>query len=540
MLPSTYSARSAFGSTNLESQDKPVLILKRSLIFLHRWLGVGLCLLFLMWFTSGVVMMYWDFPSVGVQDRLDRSPVLDPSQIRISPSEAYAKLKSDQPAGQVRLNTFGGRPVYRFRAGRGEMLVYADLGEEQTTVPAEMIARVAAAWTVQPASAATVDAVEEVDQWTVSGGLRNLRPLWKYSWPNGEQVYVSGVNGEVVQYTTSASRFWAYMGAIPHWLYFTPLRKHQSQWSQFVIWTSAVGTLSAILGIAIGIWMYSPARRYRYQGADSSIPYSGQKRWHTILGLVFGVSAATWAFSGFLSMDPFPVTTGGPAAGSARGKGRPTGLANLPGALRGRFQLSAFQAKPPEKALLQLDGLKAKELEFTSFAGQPVYLATLERGDTRIIPLDGDITRQFENDRVMEVVRKAAGPENLAELRVMNDYDAYYLDRHHERPLPVIFARLNDAENTRYYIDPKTTRVVGSYGSSRWMTRWLYHGLHSLVFPCLYKYRHLWDIVVLSLMLGGTALCVTSLVLAWRVVGRKIAGLKFHPEPREPYRADAS
>ncbi len=430
--------------------------------------------------------------------------------------------------------------MYRFRAGRGERLVYADMGEEQTTVPAEMIARVAAAWTRQPASAATVDAVEEVDQWTVSGGLRNLRPLWKYSWPNGEQVYVSGVNGEVVQYTTSASRFWAYMGAIPHWLYFTPLRKHQSQWSEFVIWTSAIGTLSAILGIAIGIWMYSPARRYRYQGEASSIPYSGQKRWHTILGLVFGVSAATWVFSGFLSMDPFPVSTGGPAGSSPRGKGRNTGPANLPSALRGSFQLSAFQAKPPEKALLQMDGMKAKELEFTSFAGQPVYLATLERGDTRIIPLDGDITRQFENDRVMEVVRKAARPENLAELRVMNDYDAYYLDRHHERPLPVIFARLNDAEKTRYYIDPKTGRLVGSYGSSRWVTRWLYHGLHSLDFPWLYKYRPLWDIVVLSLMLGGTALCVTSLVLAWRVVGRKIAALKFHPEPREPYRAGAS
>ncbi len=504
---------------------RPVLILKKSLIFLHRWLGVGFCLLFLMWFASGVVMMYWDFPGVGAQDRLDRSPALDSSRIRISPSEAYAKLKSDQPAGQVRLNTFDGRPVYRFRAGRAERLVYADSGEEQTAIAPEMIPRVATAWTGQPASAATAESVEAVDQWTVSGGLRNVRPLWKYSWPNGEQVYVSGVSGEVVQYTTTASRFWAYMGAIPHWIYFTPLRKRQVQWSQLVIWTSAISTLSAILGIAIGIWMYSPAKRYRYQGAASSIPYTGQKRWHTILGLTFGLGAATWAFSGFLSMDPFPVNTGGPAGGSARGKGRPSGPANLPAALRGRFQLSAFQAKPPEKALLQLDGLKAKELEFTSFDGQPVYLATLEHGDTRIIPLDGAPMPQFENDRIMEVVRKAAGAENLAELRVMNDYDAYYLDRHHERPLPVIFARLNDADNTRYYIDPKTGRVVGSYSSSRWVTRWLYHGLHSMDFPWLYKYRPLWDIVVLSFMLGGTALCVTSLVLAWRVVGRKIRAL---------------
>ena len=54
------------------------------------------------------------------------------------------------------------------------------------------------------------------------------------------------------------------------------------------------------------------------------------------------------------------------------------------------------------------------------------------------------------------------------------------------------------------------------------MSRWLYHGLHSLDFPWLYDYRPLWDIVVITFMLGGTALCVTSLILAWRVLGRKL------------------
>jgi hypothetical protein len=66
--------------------------------------------------------------------------------------------------------------------------------------------------------------------------------------------------------------------------------------------------------------MYSPKKRHRYAGAPTSIPYRGQKRWHTILGLVFGLGAATWAFSGMLSMDPFPQRTGNQAdrAGAAR------------------------------------------------------------------------------------------------------------------------------------------------------------------------------------------------------------------------------
>ena len=49
--------------------------------------------------------------------------------------------------------------------------------------------------------------------------------------------------------------------------------------------------------------------------------------------------------------------------------------------------------------------------------------------------------------------------------------------------------------------------------------------LHSLDFPWLYNYRPLWDVVVITLMLGGTAICVTSLVLTWRVLARKLNAL---------------
>ena len=43
--------------------------------------------------------------------------------------------------------------------------------------------------------------------------------------------------------------------------------------------------------------------------------------------------------------------------------------------------------------------------------------------------------------------------------------------------------------------------------------------------PWLYNYRPLWDIVVLTFMIGGTTLCVTSLILEWRVLGRKLAAV---------------
>jgi len=483
-------------------------VIKRLLIVVHRWLGVACCLFFVIWFPSGIGMMYWDFPEVTPADRLERSPALDPATVRVSPAQAVDALKPSPPPEQIRLNSFDGRPVYRIRMGRAEQIVYADTGTARSDVSRDLMARAASAWIGQPADAATVEPID-VDQWTVQGSFRSLKPLWKYSWPDGEQVYVSQVSGEVVQYTTRASRLGAYLGPIPHWLYFTPLRTHQLAWSRVVIWSSGIGTGAAIVGLAIGVWMYSPAKRYRSQAGTTSIPYRGQKRWHMVLGLIFGIAAATWAFSGMLSMDPFPLTRRGD-----RG--------DIPGALRGGVPVSALSTNP-QAVLARLSNQHVKELELTSFDGETVYIATMTGTDTQIVTASGQVRTTFDRDRIRRIVTEAAGPAGLAELREIVAYDWYYLDRRGARPLPVILARVNDADQSRYYIDPRTARVVGTYRSSNWMSRWLYHGLHSLDAPWLYTHRPAWDIVVITFMLGGTALGVTSLILAWRVVGRTLS-----------------
>ena len=486
---------------------------KRSLIFVHRWLGVALCVLFLLWFPSGIGMMYFGMPDVTPAARLQRLPVLEAQKITVTPADAAAKLGVD--ADDLRLSSFDGRPAYRAGPGGGGPVLYADTGEEQGEVSREMVQRIATAWTGQPASAASVEEVTEVDQWTLQTRLADLSPVFKYSWPDGQQVYVSQAAGDVVQYTTTASRIGAYLGPIPHWFYFTPLRKHGPQWSRVVIWSSGIGTISAMLGVIVGIWMYSPSRKYRYAGAPTSIPYRGQKRWHTVLGLVFGVATVTYAFSGMLSMDPFPSFND--RVQQRRGGGEP----NIRRALRGDLDPSSFNAKHPRQALEQLGALPVKELELTSFAGEAVYLARLANGDTRLVPMSGEPKTSFDHREIVRVVSAAA--EGQMTTRVLNQYDRYYLDRTRRLPLPVVLAERTSGQQTRYYIDPRTARVVQTYDSSNWVNRWLYNGLHSLNFPWLYNYRPLWDIVVITLMLGGTALCVTSLVLAWRVLGRKLA-----------------
>ena len=144
--------------------------------------------------------------------------------------------------------------------------------------------------------------------------------------------------------------------------------------------------------------------------------------------------------------------------------------------------------------------------------------------------MDGAKIDGFDQQRIIDIVKKTAPDPKVVETKIIHQYDLYYLDRTRQRPLPVILALINDADKTRYYIDPKSARVVATYSNRNWVSRWLYNGLHSLNFPWLYNYRPLWDIVVIAFMLGGTGLCVTSLVLAWRVLGRKLKRVKTAPD----------
>ena len=490
-------------------------MVKRSLIFLHRWLGVALCVLFLVWFPSGIGMMYWEFPSVTPEARLERAARLHADAVKLSPAQAWAASGEPGEPLRARLHVLDGRPLYRFQTRDGERQVYADSGERRLPVSADAALRIASAWTGQPASGASVETLDDADQWTVLGSFRSLRPLWKHSWPNGEHVYVSPKSGEVVQYTTTTTRIGAYLGPIPHWFYFTPLRKHQARWEAVVVYTSGLGTIAAVFGLVVGLIVLSPSKRHRHAGRRTFFPYSGYKRWHLFIGLIVGAGAITWAYSGMLSMEPFAPPQRAADAENARDA--------LRRALRGPLVVHAFDRRHPREVLGGVTEAGVKELELVAIGEEPMYLATTGPNDTRMVRLDGQVLRAFDEAALGAIVGKAVGEPGVADLRTASEYDRYYLDRRGRLPLPVLLARLNDSDRSRFYIDPRTARIVGSYNASEWNSRWLYHGLHSLDFPWLYNHRPAWDVVVITFMLGGTALSVTSVVLAWRVVARKAA-----------------
>lgn len=473
---------------------------RRIVLFVHRWMGAVFSLVFLTWFVSGMVLMYCPFPHVTDSDQWAHAVPIDPSQVRITPDQALQRIGVTGIPSQIRINVLDGRPAYRIAYGTHSRLVFADDGECLAGVTQVMALRAGAHWTGLPGDIISfARLLTEADQWTANLSHDSF-PVWKFGWPDGDEVYVAQTTGEVIQYTTRRSRFGAYFGAIPHWFYFAALRRHVEGWTRTIISLAALGMTTAVLGLAGGIWVYSVFRR---------VPYLGIKRWHVVLGLVFGTVTTTWVFSGLLSMGA--ISWLDDPAGHDWGAA-PRGV-----------NVTRFAAKSPQQALIAAGrDLRVKELEFSSFDGEAIYLATESASKSRIVPMDADPQAGFDVHRIAAAVARSASPARLLEARTVTRYEPYYVDRNKSLPLPVVCVRLDDAIHSLTYINVRTGRVVQRYGTRGRAQRWLYHGLHSIDLPWLYAHRPLWDALVLGLLLGGSSLSMTSLPLAWRLVRRTL------------------
>lgn len=130
----------------------------------HRWLGVGMCVLFFIWFLSGMVMMYAGHPKLTLQERLAHLPPLDspttstssttdtPSpqtgalqnpdtpqspDTLLSPAEAFTAAGFDtrQPVEDLRLSrSRAGQPIYVLR-GEGRTFIAIDAHTGQRIPP---------------------------------------------------------------------------------------------------------------------------------------------------------------------------------------------------------------------------------------------------------------------------------------------------------------------------------------------------------------------------------------------------------------------
>lgn len=507
---------------------------RKLLIYVHRWSGIVLTAVFVVWFVSGIVFVYVGMPTLPAEERLRRLAPLDLTKLVVTPAEAVARLDLPVPPTRLRIAMHASRPVYRVQSGAGWRMAYADTGEPLTGMSASDALAELRRFVPEHAGTLRYEArLEDSDQWTLQSVIRSNMPMHRVALGDdaGTEYYVSERTGEPVLRTTTSGRIWGYLGAVLHWLYFTPLRRHNAFWNGFVVWTSLIGTAMCAAGIAIGVWRYSASGRFRLRRQPSHTPYAGWMRWHHYVGLGFGVFAATWAFSGAMSLSPFASLRASP----------PT-RAYLEAATGGPIDLTPLTADRLRAAAATVGtAFEPKELDFFQFRGEPYFIAYAPPGPDESAPWrNADISAAtalhidrvhvmvsvlrpeqgtftgFAPERMWDVANAAMPGMPIADAQWIDEYDAYYYSQKGLRPLPVLRIRYDDPRHTWLYLDPQRGVIAQRYERQTRISRWLYHGFHSLDFPFLYYRRPLWDVVVIVLSLGGIAISVTSALPAGR------------------------
>ena len=506
-----------------------------ALIVVHRYLGLVFCLIFLIWFASGIVMVYKRLPEFSAEERLVRLAPLDAAAVKLSPAQAFEMAGLQGTPQRVLLTSFQSRPVYRFAFEAGSLTVFADDGSYVENVERDDAVAIAAA--MFPENAGTIrylDSREEPDQWTITNRFRSTGALHRIALDDaaGTEVYVAEATGEVVMKTDRSSRFWGYAGPVMHWFYFTPLRVTRAPlWNDLIVYGSVVGCVLCVIGLVIGVYRFSFSRRF--MRGTSVTPYVGWLRWHHYAGLLFGVITFTWTFSGLLTMTPWNLF---PAAGPTRSQVE---------AIRGGgIDLTRFSLSPADAVAALRSRFQPKELELMQFMGTPFY-AAYERPDISARPHQdaaryapqgeppsrvfvsagsggGGIRQGFTQDELLTAARSAMEGMEPAEVTWLTAYDAYYYDRTGGRHLPALRAKFDDPDGTWLYLDSTDGSIALAEVRGSRAERWLYQGLHSLDFPGLYQSRWAWYPLIIGLSLGGVALSLTSLVIGWRVLRAKL------------------
>lgn len=486
---------------------------KRWTVLIHRYLGIGLALLFVMWFATGIVLIYAPFPGFGADRDYARLPRLTCEGCTRPLGALLATIGPRDSLAPVRVGMLEHRPVLRVLGPDGAWRAWFTDGTPTAAVLDSVTgARIAGTALRIPLEVArTVRRLDTPDQWTMEGAIRRQLPMWRVDFADdaGTRVYVSVHGGEPVTASTRRARALAWVGAIPHWLYPRVLRSHVGTWTWTILVLGALGTVMSAAGLSVGLWQTRWRRRRRDGRPAPLSPYRHTlMRWHHLTGLMFGLVTCTWIFSGMMSVTPFDWSPGDHPDRAARR------------AFAGRVVTGAGFTLTPAEVLHGVGpAVDVRELETRVVGGAARWVAF--DGDGRATPLRADgqpgIVPPLDSATILRQAVAAAGGAAGGTMTRLSSPDDYYYDsveRH--RPFPVVRLEFRDAVSSALYVDPvRAELVMRQERLTRW-ERWLYHGLHDLDFAALRTRRPAWDVVVIVLSLGGLVLSWSGMLVAVR------------------------
>ena len=516
--------------------------MKRLFFLWHRYLGIGLSIPFALWFATGVVMLYAQFPILTSAARFAGLPELQPVRFGVTPDDAVQTAGLSAPPRRIRLGMLLDRPIYYILPSGAPWLgVYADDGQALAAIDETSALRVARQYAPPGAQPELLGVVETIDQWTLTNSLNLHRPLYRFGLGDDRrtEVYVSARTGEMVMRTTRSDRFWSWLGTIIHWGAPQILRQWVGPWRQTMLWLSGAGMLLASTGLVVGLLRYR-RRGYLLKGVHPTrrfaSPYRGVKRYHHWAGLAVGLVSLTWITSGFLYLNPggsrqgplstttqmTPYSVGGVRGSTSARPGQADVMRGGPlDAALWVDSPGAAWARVPATELSQEDRLP-KEVELRRFAGRPYYVFQSGAFESVTVAADGAGDPPFvryPTEALVAQARKAVAiPPTSADL--LESYDAYYysVGTGARRRLPVLRLTFDDPDTRLMYVDPYTGSIARVYDTHAMVMRWAVIGLHCLDFPFLIRNRPAWDITIIALSLGGLVLTVSGVVLTWRRV----------------------
>lgn len=477
----------------------------------HRLLGQIISVYVLLWFASAFVMLFKPYPSYSPEEaRAHAQPLPQNMQLEGHELEriqqAADSLSLGQEPYQICLSyssLYGAH--YRIEGQGGDLIrVGRDAQPLTAQSPTESeCQRIASLWQSQ---IARIDTVHSLDQWTPFDRLRKDLPFLRiHLQDEGRQVYLSSYDGRILTEHTQSERAWAWVGSIPHWVYFTQLRQNAPLWRTVVAVLALVGTLMAVAGLWIGAQRYWLTRKSR-KGVHS--PYRrGTDRWHHIVGTLFGIFILSWLFSGMMSVVEIPEWMGGKAEPSGRLalEGRSLRVENYP-----TDGLNAHLGQSSEQVTgICLTSLGAKlPLVRIDYAGQEV--GKVYRSGTALEPLS------LRAEEVAQAVRTAYSLSAEPEVEYLQGSDGYYLDRDPTPSAPLYRLSLPTVQRHYVYIEPETAQVKVLEWRER-LRMLMYTKPHGLRFSWLEYHSPAWWALMFVLLSLGLAVSVTGI---WMFVRR--------------------
>lgn len=465
-----------------------------ALVWCHRWLGVATCLIFAAWFASGAVMLFQPFPSLRHAAQMALQAPVDGDAVAIPPARALRLAGGE--AETLRLVQRAGAPAYLVETAGGVRAIDAGSGAALPPLSPRQALKEARRLF---GPAAGIAGPFRHDQWVVHNRFDRARPFYRLDGNDaaGTQLYLSARTGELLQRTTRTARAWNWPGAVLHWAYVTPLRKHWSAWDATVWWLSLVCLAVAVAGVVVGIVRMRAARRLTPRRI--SFYRTRWLRWHHLAGLGVGGFVLAWIFSGWLSMDHGRLFSRGTAtpAQAQRYLGCP-----LADALRGTGASA-------------LSGMgSAREIGLASLACRPVVTGYAADGSATRVDGAG---QRIGDEAMRRMVGRAAAAgwpaSRAASIAEVDPASTYALAE--GWPASTWRVRLGGA-SPDLYVDADSGRLLTVMDGSRAAYAWAYYALHTGNVPGLTTRPVLRRILLLLPLTVGFLFSITGVVLGWR------------------------